>query len=132
VSLLETDVIDIMLHDPGDGVPELLMIDVGDVQDEQKRHELFMNKLVAYASFVDGDGFRKQFPDATAEQIRVRVVCSQPPNGSMESVQSIVLRDHAGVRLPVVFELQKDMVLRMQRFAPKAEQPARKPWWRFW
>lgn len=50
----------------------------------------------------------------------------------MESVQSIVLRDHAGVRLPVVFELQQDMVLRMQRFAPEAEQPAREPWWRFW
>jgi hypothetical protein len=133
MSLRNPEVVDIMLRDPADGTPELLMIDSGDVKDEQERHELLMNKLIAYAAFVDGGGFREQFPDATAQQIRIRVVCSRTPNGSMEGIQSVVLREHDGVRLPVVFELEQDMRLRVQRLARSSSgQPPRKPWWRFW
>src|SRR5262245_65651084 len=89
MSLRNVDVIDVLLRDPLDGTPELLMIDSADVEDEQQRHQLFLDKLIAYASFVDGGGFSEQFPDATADQLRVRVVCSRPPNGSMEGVQSV-------------------------------------------
>ena len=132
MSLRNTEVVDILLRDPGDGAPELLMIDSGDVKDEQERHQLFVDKLVAYATVVDGGGFREQFPDATADQLRVRVVCSRPPNGSMTGVQSVVLREHQAVRLPVIFELEQDMRARVQQLAGARERVTRKPWWRFW
>ena len=133
MSLRKPDVIDILMRDPADGSPELLMVDTGDIRDEQERHQRFLDKLAAYAAFVDHGGYREQFPDAEAAQVRVRVVCSRPPNGSMEGVQSVILREHDGVRVPVVFELEEDMRRRIQRFAgASAPQTARKPWWRFW
>jgi hypothetical protein len=133
MGLRHPEVVDIMLRDPIDGTPELLMLDSGEVRDEQERHELFLNKLIAYAAFVDDGSFREQFPEATAEEVRVRVVCSRPPNGSMEGVQSVVLRKHDGVRIPVVFELEKDMRARVQRAAQgAAAKTGRRPWWQFW
>ena len=133
MGLRDRDVIDMLLRDPEDGTPELLMYDSGEIKDEQRRHQLFQDKLLAYAAFVDGGQFRENFPEATADQLRVRVICSRPPNGSMESVQSVVLGQHPGVRLPVVFELEQDMRRRVKAAAgPTSQSTTGRPWWRFW
>ena len=71
MGLRHPEVVDIMLRDPIDGTPELLMLDSGEVRDEQERHELFLNKLIAYAAFVDdGSGkntFRLSFSQSSPE-----------------------------------------------------------------
>ncbi len=66
-----------------DGRIELVIVDAGETTDPEQRFRHLTEKLKAYAYYIVGGGFKKDFPDKGHHDVAVRVICRIPPTERM-------------------------------------------------
>lgn len=126
MSLEDTTTIDIVVKPPSGQGLDLVLCDGGEVEDELRRYQLIVEKLISYVEFVATGQHLSNAPEVRTEDISIRVICKNPPNDAMKQIVSVVSRQHPNVRLPVVLEMEGEF---RQRMGLPEEK---RPWWKLW
>src|SRR6266576_5383707 len=99
MALEDTSTVDMVVKTPDGRRLFLVIFDAGDVNDELRRYQLLVEKLMTYVDYVAVGQYREQAPDLAQQDISVRVVCMTPPNDAMKQIVSVVSREQPEVRL---------------------------------
>lgn len=110
LSLEDSAMIDIVaksLDSVANGM-ELLLVDSGEVTDEELRYRLVVDKLANYVNYAISAEFAAAYPATTTDKVLICVLCVNPPNGSMEQIQAVRPRGDERRRIRVSVELRED------------------------
>ena len=101
-----TETLDMMVGalDGTENSLDLIIIDAGSIQDEITRYQMLIDKLAAYVNFVVSEEFAQEYPQTSAAQILIRVLCATPPTEAMLKVSAVYPGDDKAQRIRVVFE----------------------------
>jgi len=112
MSLENTQSIDIIVHalDKRPNGVDLLIIDSGDIADELRRYNLFIEKIGVYVNYVMSGEFKVEFPNTSPTNVVIRTFCRTPPNDAMQQVHAIYPTGDRINRIPVVFRDLADFV----------------------
>jgi hypothetical protein len=112
---------------------DLLIFDHGTTADETERYTLLTKKLAAYVNFVMSDAFRTENAQSKPTDVVIHVLCKNPPNSAMQTVQAVFPRGDRVNRIPVTFENLNEFITRLGGEVPAAveSKSTKKKWWPF-
>lgn len=106
MGLEDTQIIDMMtgsLEGVTDGL-EMMIVDAGSVEDDDKRYEMLLDKLSAYTDWVMSEEFATEYPRTSASDVLIRVLCATPPSSTMLRITGVYPDDNRQQRIRVLFE----------------------------
>jgi hypothetical protein len=98
------NVIDIILQAEADGRVVLVITDAGVTTDPAQRMDCLMKKLKAYVSAIVSGGLTDDYPNHTAKDFKIRVVCTRRPTSEMANISRVTPRGDLDNAIPVEFE----------------------------
>ncbi len=106
MALEETNKLDIVfkaLDGRANGI-DLMLFDHGQTTEEGERFNLLPQRFSTYLAYAMSDDLRRAHPQTTLADVKVRILCENPPNTIMQKMQSVSPRGDRINCLAVTFE----------------------------
>ena len=117
MSLVNTDVIDIVTLVPGKTRVALVIVDDGLLPDDQSREQALQKKLTSYLQFVVSGQFARTYPDLLDRDLLISVVCTNRPSDEMRKIKGIRDHVHPETFLPVEVGTETEFRARLKKSA---------------
>lgn len=76
----DTDVVDLVTHDPRSDEFALIMVQTQPWNDGPEQTQQLRKKIDTYVAFARSGGLTKNFPDAANKPFRIQLDCQTPPS----------------------------------------------------